>query len=315
MVKKVHMGWLIALVAALAMQWLSAAAPELEEVDPAVGCGGEPLSQPGHYILTRDLECSGAVNGIVITASDVVLHLAGHTISNATCDVNEEVIGIFVTGGLTNVTIEGGTVSGFNDGISLSSSHSTVTGMTVTGACFYGILAQAADNVIERNVVTASGYGVGLVPATGTSVRWNDLSGNAIGVQISDEGSDNNVVEYNIISHNNLGAPGTGVQLANGTGNTVQHNAINYNYVGVAVHAPGNTVRANTVSASGGTGITIDTNGGASTVQENTVLGSAVVDMADDTAECGANTWQNNTFQTDTVLGVPDGGPAGGCIR
>ena len=314
MVNRVQKNWLIALVVALATPWLSAAAPEVEEVDPAVGCGGEPLSEPGHYILTRDLACSGAVNGIVITASDVVLHLAGHTISNETCDPNENVIGIFVTGGLTGVTIEGGTVSGFNDGIILSSSQSRVTGMTVSGACYYGILGQADENRIDNNVVTGSGYGVGLVPATNTHVRGNHLSGNAIGVQISGTDSDNNVVEYNIITNNNLGAPGTGVQLANGTGNTVQHNAINDNYVGVAVHSPGNTVQANTVSASS-TGITIDSNGEASTVQGNTVLGSAVVDMADDTAECGASTWQDNTFQTDTVLGVPDGGPGAGCIR
>ena len=62
-------------------------------------------------------------------------------------------------------------------------------------------------------------------------------------------------------------------------------------------------------------GISITLQGSPSTVQENTVLGSTLVDMSDNSAACGSNIWKRNTFQTDLVADVSDGGPGAGCIR
>jgi parallel beta-helix repeat protein len=296
-------------------------------VDPAGGCP-QMLSAPGEYVLTGDLACSGAVHGVIITASDVTFHLAGRTISNPTCDPTgtEEIVGIFVHGGISGVRIDGGTVSGFNDGIVLSSTHSRVEGMTVTNACFFGILGQGQDNQIERNVVTASGDGIALAPASNTRVASNDLSGNVrAGVAISDCAA-NNRVENNILNNNGGTGEGYGVAIFNGTSNVIRNNTANQNDCGIAILSAvnptgnpdlGNTVDGNTLNGNAQIGIWIAQDGAPSAVRGNTVLGSGTADMLDVSADCAGNSWMHNTFETDLVgmPGVSDDGPGAGCIR
>lgn len=301
----------------------SASAQALQPVNPGDGCGQAlPKATDNgtrEYVLTGDLVCpdtGGDINGITITANNVVFHLAGHTISSAVCDLTRNISGIFVQGGISGVRVDGGKVSGFNDGIVLSSSNSAVVGMTVTNACLFGIAGQGHSNRIERNVVTASGDGVTLAPAQNTRVASNDLSGNARGVVISAAGADNNIVEDNIINGNTE----RGISLANGTGNVVRNNTLNNNATGISIDTPGSIVRGNTVNGSSNTGIGISPAGAPSTVRRNTVLGSAVTDMSDNNAGCGGNIWgtpflQRNTFQIDQVASMSDGGPGVGCIQ
>jgi hypothetical protein len=45
------------------------------------------------------------------------------------------------------------------------------------------------------------------------------------------------------------------------------------------------------------------------------VFGSGLLDMTDEVAGCGTNTWSGNTFQTDEAGGIPDGGPSVPCIQ
>jgi parallel beta-helix repeat protein len=275
---------------------VSAAPPPLREIDPGSGCG-QTLDIPGeHYVLTGDLECSGPGYGLVIAADNVTLHLAGHTISNSTCDVAYDVIGIYALGGLSGVTIEGGRVSGFNDGVSLSSSNSVVRGMSVTGACYFGILVQADSNLVEKNVVTGSGHGVALAPATNSRVRANDLSGNAVGLLISANDANDNTVEDNII-HNNTEA---GVLLANGTRNTVRNNAVNGNQCGISIRSAYNVVQGNTVNGSLSAGIAMTLDGEPSRVQDNIMLGSGVVDRAHEDPTGGTSFSWPNLFLTST---------------
>jgi len=78
---------------------------------------GQTLNAPGEYVLAGDLDCSGTTNnGVTITASNVVFHLAGYTIKGS-CTSGDG--GIVVNPGVSGVQIDGGTVSGFNDGIVL----------------------------------------------------------------------------------------------------------------------------------------------------------------------------------------------------
>ena len=281
---------------------------------PVTACG-QTLDVPGgKYILTVDLDCSGTfANGINITASSVFFHLAGHTISSTDCDASKGIGGIVVSGGISGVRIDGGTVRGFNDGVVLYSSSSRMSGMTVTNACIFGIAVSGQNNRVDTSVVTLSGLdGIGIGAASGTYIVSNDISANArVGVDISNF-SNNNFVMNNIINSNGIldGEQG-GVAIFNGTNNLVANNALNNNFNGIEIESPGNLVRGNTVNGSH-TGIFITTVGSPSTVKYNTVLGS-ITDMSDDT--CGVNTWRNNTFQTDLVAGVSDGGPATGCIR
>jgi len=118
---------------------------------PVTACG-QTLDVPGgKYILTVDLDCSGTLaNGINITAGSVFFHLAGHTISSTDCGPSKGVGGIVVSGGISGVRIDGGTVKGFNDGVVLYPSSSRMSGMTVTNACVFGI-AVSGQNGLERS--------------------------------------------------------------------------------------------------------------------------------------------------------------------
>src|SRR5262245_23467345 len=71
-------------------------------MNPADRCG-QTLGTAGEYVLTGDLDCSGTFdNGINITASNVIFHLAGHKISSTDCDLKKAISGISVPGGISN---------------------------------------------------------------------------------------------------------------------------------------------------------------------------------------------------------------------
>ena len=58
-------------------------------VDPAAGCDQELNIAGEEYVLTGDLSCPTVTSGVRITASGVVFHLAGHTISGDFCDLSQ----------------------------------------------------------------------------------------------------------------------------------------------------------------------------------------------------------------------------------
>ena len=281
---------------------------------------GQTLGKTGQYVLAADLDCSGTLaSGLTISASNVTLHLAGHTLSSADCDHTKNITGIAINSGITGVQVEGGTVKGFNDGISLYSANSRVSSMTITNACIFGIAVSGTNNQVDTSVVTLSGLdGIGIGAATGTKILSNDISGNTrVGVDISNF-SANSLVQNNIINHNGLiaGEQG-GVAIFNGTGNVISNNTVNNNFNGIEVESAGNVISNNRVAGSVSTGIFVVGVGVPATVQMNKVLGSGVVDLSDDSATCagGADIWKGNTFQTDLAGAASDGGPGQGCIR
>jgi parallel beta-helix repeat protein len=284
-------------------------------VDPAAGCDQE-LNVPGEtYVLTGDLVCSTKTSGVRITASGVSFHLAGHTISSPFCDLSVALVGVHLEGAITDVLVEGGTVTGFNDGILLSGTRTRARGMTVTGACVFGVVMSGEDNQLDTSIVADNGLdGVALGAARGNTVRSNHIFGNKRdGVEISNF-SDGNLVESNIV-HDNGEYEGYGVVVYNGNGNTIRGNAVNRNFNGIGIQSERNSAEDNTVSASRHTGISIAAIGAGSTVQGNRVFGSGLLDMTDDVAACGTNTWSGNSFQTDQAGGVDDGGPSVPCIQ
>jgi len=78
--------------------------------------------------------------------------------------------------------------------------------------------------------------------------------------------------------------------------------------------ATGNLVQGNTANGNA-EGILVFTGATSNTVQLNTATGNSDVDLTDVNSSCDSNTWTNNTFVTDRVDGVPDGGPGVGCIQ
>jgi hypothetical protein len=172
------------------------------------------------------------------------------------------------------------------------------------------------SNRIETNVVTASGVdGIALGAASGVVVAANHIYGNArVGVDISNF-SNNNVVENNIIDNNGLvTGEGGGVAIFNGANNVIRNNAINHNSTGVAIESPGNLAQ-NNVASGNVAGILISQFGAPSAVKRNIAFGNSLADMDDGSPGCDANTWKNNSFQTDLVAGASDGGPGTGCIK
>lgn len=283
---------------------------------PVTICG-QLLASAGEYRLMNDLNCtapSGDFDGVRISASNVVFHLGGHTISSSVCDQTRNITGIFVGGGITNVTIDGGSVFGFNDGVVLSSSNSLIKGVRVTQSCMSGVHVQGSNNRVEKVTATGNGDGVSVLNGVSTVVRANYLTGNTrTGVAISGN-SLVTLVEDNIID-NNGSVGGYGVAVFNGSDSTIRDNAVNYNRNGIFLSAPNNTVRNNTINGSTDVGISITPLGSPSDIRRNTVLNSGGTDMTDDSPGCGANTWRNNTFVTDLVNGVPNGGPNVPCLR
>jgi parallel beta-helix repeat protein len=295
---------------------------------PVTTCG-QVLDQPGEYVLTTNLDCSGATgdyNGVTITASNVNFHLAGHTIASSDCDTNRNISGIAVAGGLTNVKIDGGAIIGFNDGIVLASSFSHVKGMTVQNACVFGIVVQGSNNVVQTNAVTGSGSdGIILSPATKAIISSNYSSGNKrAGIAVSDFAYDN-TIEKNVLNNNGGTGEGAGVIVFNGTKTMIRCNTTNNNdFAGIRIASAPNsnneagpltTVMGNTVSGNANVGIWIQANAPLSSISGNTAFGNGDTDMLDEVYSCGTNTWLNNLFKTDLAGGVPDGGPKAGCIQ
>lgn len=287
-------------------------------VNPGRGCG-QTLSAAGEYVLTGDLNCSGTFgNGINITASNVILHLAGHTISSTDCDLTKNISGVFVQGGISNVLIDGGIVTGFNDGIVLSATSSRVRGMKSMDACAFGIAISGQNSQVDTSVVTASRIdGISIQAASGVVITANDISGNfRVGVDISNF-ADSNTVTDNVINNNGIAAREQGgVAIFNGRNNLIINNTVNNNFHGILIDSPGNIVENNTVNGSvgngaSGVGISINVAGALTVVKGNTVLGSSQVDMSDSNFACGTDSWRNNTFQTAVVARKPNPG----CIQ
>ena len=287
----------------------------LTVVDPAAGCDQELNMAGEEYVLTGDLSCPTKTSGVRITASGVVFHLQGHTISSPFCDLSVTLGGIVLEGDVTDIVVEGGTISGFNDGIIFAGARNRVRGMTVSGACVFGVVVSGDSQQVDTSVVANNGMdGVAFGAAKDSSVRSSHIFGNKRdGVEISNF-SDGNLVESNII-HDNGEYEGFGVVIYNGQGNTIRGNAVNQNFNGIGIQSLANTAEQNSVSASRQTGISISAIGAGSTVLGNIVFGSGLLDMTDEVAACGTNTWSGNTFQTDEAGGIPDGGPSVPCIQ
>ena len=156
---------------------------------------GTIIAEPGKYKLKNDLaDCP--FHGVIISGSDIVLDLDGHSIS---CNTNG---GLSRLGGvvvwepmnwstLSNVTVKNGHVSYCSDGIILvatkdskvkkmSSSHN-VTWFGLSGT---GITIWYSENagVIKNHTFGNAEQGIGVWDSTGTVVKHNLSTDNTAGI-------------------------------------------------------------------------------------------------------------------------------------
>lgn len=288
---------------------------------PVDHCGQE-LSQPGDYHLTQDIgPCTG--HGVVITASHVRFTLAGHTISGVSsptsCDTENPQTGVDVRSPATNVRVSGGTVTGFNDGISLSR-NSRVTAMRVIDNCVWGVLVPGASQV-DTSVVSGSGFdGIGLCGAQDALVTANEVTRSgryAVSMSCDVGANDRNRVVRNILRDNGApGGDGGGIAVFTGNDHRIVGNAVSENFLGIfLITTNGSTVRDNTVNHNRDGGIVLTDGAHGTVVRANTAYSNARVDLQDDNPGCGTNEWARNLFQTDAVAGSPNGGPPQPCIQ
>lgn len=297
--------------------------PEAARADstPVSQCGQE-LSQPGDYHLAQDLgPCTG--HGVVITASDVRFTLAGHTLSGvssqASCDLDNPQTGVDVRNPATGVRVSGGTVTGFVDGI-LVTSGSRVTAMRVADNCEFGVLVTGTGSRVDTSIVSGSDDGILLCEAQGAVVTSNEVFGNArYGVLMScDVGAnDQNRVVRNILRDNGLPAgDGGGLAVFTGNAHRIAGNAISGNWLGIfLVTTNATVVQDNTVNGNQEEGIVLTNLAHGSLVRDNTAYHNGRVDLQDDNTRCDSNTWRRNLFLTDIVAGLSNGGPNAGCLR
>jgi|tagenome__1003787_1003787.scaffolds.fasta_scaffold20920257_2 parallel beta-helix repeat protein len=148
--------------------------------------------------------------GIRIGADDITLDLAGHTIAQAP-NLVEPRGGVVDRVGHRGVTIENGTVRGFDTGVFLINATSNrLRRLTVAGNDYDGIdLLQSEGNRVENNRVYGNGLetennGILVFQSNHNEIRDNSLTDNGdVGLALP-ESSDNRV-ERNAIARNTEG--------------------------------------------------------------------------------------------------------------
>lgn len=238
-------------------------------VTPITECG-TVITEPGKYKLTQDLlACPGAqINTyggpLLIASSNVKLDLNGHTIQ---CDWHDyDWIyghGIFAFGGISNVHIKNGTITGCNSGIVfVDVIDSSIKEITVSdskvehfldGSSFAGIgiwLVRGYDVVTKHNmIVNNEAAGIYDTASTGNKISHNVTNGNGDqGIWI--DTAQHSKVRCNTVHDNPL----AGILLSGNasTGNVVKGNVVSGSFGGIAMLAfstdemPfGNTFRGN----------------------------------------------------------------------
>jgi parallel beta-helix repeat protein len=245
------------------------------------------IDQPGTYILATDVgPCAPGADGIDISASNVTLHLAGHTIAGTatpgTCN-NTLGISIFSSGPmLTNVNVLGsGTINNFVLGFdAANSANSSVKFVKVNANCpdlgfaeGFEIDPPGGHWTLQGNVVRGPGdttAGIALFQVNNNIVVQNDVNDSFSFVD-----SSNNVIVSNTASDND-----GGIFL-----------------ITVTLGSNNNQVSANTTSNNGANGgLVITVGSGGNNISGNKSFNNLPFDMEDDNPSCGTNTWRGNKF-------------------
>ena len=158
------------------------------------------ISQPGSYYLTANLTVSTG-DGIDITTNGVTLDLNGFTLRSTAASATGR--GVQLTSGLRNITIVNGFIesgvtnngsgtysgSGFGSGIYCSSidlRNTRVSGVSVAGCLYHGILLGTDSTVVEFCTVrTVGGYGI-MASTIKSCVAMDCGSSAIVGDQVSD---------------------------------------------------------------------------------------------------------------------------------
>ncbi|HJV09583.1 MAG TPA: right-handed parallel beta-helix repeat-containing protein [Acidimicrobiales bacterium] len=273
---------------------------------------------------TLDSNVGPCATGLTIGANNVVLDLAGFTVSGT--PNTGEGPGILIAD-RTGVTVKNGTVSAFDTGISIEGgSGNTVSNMNISGnrgAGDYGegvLLFSTTGNTVTGNRITNNGPYGGISALVGTNnlIENNQIVGNNMsttntsGIRLENSGrsaSNGNTIRGNLVQGSGL----DGIQIfAGGSDNVISRNTVlNNNRDGITAFAGSNRniiednqVRFNGFGPINGSGIYIRAAAGSFTapagniIRRNVAGGNLVLDLRDGQPTCGTNVWTANTAVT-----------------
>ncbi len=139
----------------------------------SLGTKGQLIQESGYYLLSTSINYTGAIGAITILQSNVVIDLNGQTLSFSG-DKSQNVTGIIIAPGLSNITIKNGTIANFpgpgiyayNPSEEIEYQVGTVSSVTQPSThlavdtvrvmfCQHGIMFSATNNVSITNCNTS----------------------------------------------------------------------------------------------------------------------------------------------------------------
>lgn len=311
---------------------------------PLTICGQHLDVAGAHYVLTGDLTCPDTT-AVIISANDVRFSLSGFTLSGDGTGASgievDSVSGVRIRGGAvmgfgngirlsiaTNVRVSDMVLTGNGDGVQLQSSdNNRISDSTITGNTIGVELEGSDNNTVSANTVSNNVADPAITVSAGVFVQ-NGSTGNVIAsniiasngtVGVTLQSSDSNLVEGNTVTDTFDDSPRPGITVVGSSLTRVRGNTVSGNSFGIELapglgSATGNLVQGNT-SNGNDQGILVLDGATSNTIRLNTATGNFVVDLNDANSGCDANTWTSNTFATDLVAGVAEGGPGVGCIQ
>jgi len=279
--------WLVAGSAMLGMVFIVAS----PRPAGAVACG-DVLAGPGSFRLEQDLVCSTTT--ALVVRDGATLDLGGHTVTCADLDN-----GIAVAG--TGARLLNGTVTGCNDGVSLSGERHVVkrirSRFNVRGFVAEDGLedARLSDSSAEFN-----GAGGFTLFGNGNVLRRNESFGNA-DVAIFVIGNRNTLTRNSTNGNCIVGGCAAAYEIG-GDDNTISRNSATGEDTGFLLtpdfgSATGNTLVKNEAAFSFLAGIVVQDGATGNDLVRNTVSGGGT-HLVDFNENCDANTWRKNTFET-----------------
>jgi parallel beta-helix repeat protein len=230
------------------------------------------ISQPGKYVVTRNISHDGTV--IQLAASHVEIDLNGFSLTGNSTD--PAILGMFVS----DVRIHGGTVTGGNPGIYFEyATKIRLEGVSVLDSPGIGIqFLECAHYIVRRCMISAGAQAIHTTAAYGSpgTIEENRITESGQSVPTNeaildnfadDFGADTLTASVKIDASWNVRVEGTSgdeIQLQGSTSCTVANNRVSVIRLDADSHA--NTVRRNTAG--------IQVEGDRNLIENNTMSGN-----------------------------------------
>lgn len=246
----------------------------LAQIEPRtpIAAAAFTISAPGSYYLTTNLTGVVGFNGITIASGNVILDLAGFTLTGSAGSPN----GVMIQDSVTNVTVSNGSLSGWSStGVSVLSSSSrniVLDRLNISDSGSYGISVNGGVTVSSCNVQVC-GVGISANNSTIFDCRVEDCTFYGVYVRSS------TVSRCRIKNNAHFGIfvdfPGCLISDNVCTGNNTVNST---NYAGISINDSNNRIENNFLHGNGssGAGIAVNPTYSGNIIIRNSVAGNGV---------------------------------------